>query len=118
EASGLEQRPLLGTARVGLSLKRTRKEDDLTRFVLRNYRYLSRPRSISKGKPHMVLALHSQGHSTQEIQQRTGVNKPAIQRYVADCEAGRQVHDFSPYFGIDLGPKELCRLHGTWQAHY
>jgi hypothetical protein len=119
EAPGLEQRALLRTARVGLSLKRARgARTDMTSFVMRNYRYLSRPRQIAKGKLHMVLALHGQGHGTQEIQQRTGVSKPAIDRYVADCEAGRQVPDFTPFLGIDLGPKDLCRLHGTWQAHY
>jgi hypothetical protein len=117
EAEGLEQRPVLRSARVGLSLKRARSAD-ATRFVLRNYRYLSRPRQISKGNLHMVLALDVQGRSVAEIQQTTGVNRPAIERYLADYEAGRQSTDFAPYFGIDLGPRELCRLHGTWQAVY
>lgn len=118
EAEGLEQRPLLRSARVGLSLKKAKSSSTMPRFILRNYRYLSRPRQITKGKLHMVLALHIQGRSVPEIQQTTGVNKPAIARYLADYEAGRQTTDFAPYFGIDLGPKELSRLHGTWQAHW
>jgi hypothetical protein len=39
-----------------------------------------------------------------------------VQRYVADFEEGRRAADFGPYYGIDLGPKELCRLQGVWHA--
>jgi hypothetical protein len=116
--SEMVDRPILKTARVGLSLKRARKSDLLTQFLLRPYRYLSEPRRISKGKLHMVLALHAQGVSPGEIRERTGCPKGAIERWIVDYREGARESDFTPYFGIDLGPKELARLHGLWDAKY
>jgi hypothetical protein len=112
------ERSILKTARIGLSLKRLRKSELPPRFIMRPYRYLSEPRRISKGKLHMVLALHARGRSVDEIRDLTGCNKGAVERYIADYEAGTKEADFTPYFGIDLGPKELARLHGLWQAKY
>jgi hypothetical protein len=85
---------------------------------MRRYRYLSEPRRISKGKLHMVLALHAQGQTLDQIHTRTGCPRQTIQRYVVDFEEGRQQRDFDPYYGIDLSPKDLCRLHGTWYSAY
>jgi hypothetical protein len=108
---------ILRSARVGLSLKKVRSAE-ATRFIMRPYRYLSEPRRVSKGKPQMVLALHAQGISSDRIREVTGATKQSIQRYIDDFESGRREKDFTPYFGIDLGPKELCRLHGTWYAQF
>lgn len=111
-------RPVLETPRVGLSLKRGPRSDVPPRFLMRPYRYLTEPRRIAKGKQHMALALHARGRSVEDIRQETGCTPAALRRYVADHEAGRQEGSFDPYFGIDLGPKELARLHGLWQARY
>jgi hypothetical protein len=116
--SEMADRPILKTARVGLSLKRARKSDLLTRFLLRPYRYLSEPRRISKGKLHMALALHAQGVLPAEIRERTGCPRGAIERWIADYRDGARESDFTPYFGIDFGPRELARLHGLWDATY
>jgi hypothetical protein len=113
-----EERPLLRSSRVGLSLKRSKKSPEPPRYIMRRYRYLSEPRRISKGKLHMVLALHAQGLSIDQIHARTGCPRQTIQRYVADFEEGRLQVDFDPYYGIDLSPKDLCRLHGTWHSAY
>jgi hypothetical protein len=110
--------PILKTARVGLSLKRVNDSDLPARFILRPYRYLTEPRRIGKGKLHMVLALHAQGASAVEIRERTGCPKSAIDRWIGEYETGGRESDFTPYFGIDLGPKELARLHGLWNARY
>jgi hypothetical protein len=56
-----ERRPVLRTARVGLSLKRAKRTGDAPRYIMRRYRYLAEPRKTAKGKPHMVLALHADG---------------------------------------------------------
>jgi hypothetical protein len=114
----LADRPLLRTARVGLSLKRLRKSDVPPRYILRRYRYLSEPRRISKGKLHMVLALHADGVPPAEIRARTGCTKGAMERYIADFEEGTKEADFAGYFGVELGPKELARLHGLWWAKF
>jgi hypothetical protein len=109
---------ILKSSRVGLSLKRLRHSEGPPRYILRPYRYLSEPRRISKGKLQMVLALHARGLSVAEIREQTGCNKGAIERYIADYEAGTKESEFKPYFGIELGPKELARLHGLWQVKY
>lgn len=114
----LADRPLLRTARVGLSLKRLRQSELPPRYILRRYRYLSEPKRISKGKQHMALALHADGLTPEEIRARTGCARAALERYIADYEEGKQEADFAAYFGIDLGPRELARLHGLWRAKF
>jgi hypothetical protein len=111
-------RPLLRSARVGLSLKRLRASEPPPRFIMRPYRYLSEPKRISKGKAHMVLALHAQGHPAEKIREMTGCTKGALERYVADFEEGRKSADFTPFWGIDIGPRDLSQLHGVWHAKF
>jgi len=90
-------RPLFRSARVGLSLKKARAAADMPR-------YLSEPRRTPKGK------------NSDEICQLTGCTRSALQRYLADYEAGRQESDFQSYIGVDLNPKDLCRLHAASRA--
>ena len=104
--------------RVGLALRRVTSRTDSTRFLMRPYRYLSEPRRTKKGKPHMVLALHAQGKSTEDITQLTNCPQRIVERYIAEFEAGRKDADFSPYFGVYLTPAQLCRLYGVWSAHW
>lgn len=118
EASGEGPRPVYRTARVGLSLKRSPKSPEPPRFVLRPYRYLTEPRRTAKGKLHLVLALHVRGVPPDEVHQLTGCPKASVRRYLDDFEAGRRESDFGPYYGKDLSPKALCRLHGTWHARW
>ena len=114
-----QQRPLYRSGRVGLSLKRAKAATagEMPRYIMKMYRYLSEPRRTAKGKTYLVLALHAQGKTPEEIADLTGCTRSAIQRYISDYEAGRQEKDFSSYFGADLSPKDLCRLHGTAAAH-
>ena len=114
----MDDRPVHRSARVGLSLKRARKSPEPPRYVLRPYRYFTEPRRIGKGKAQMVLALHVAGKSAEEIHALTGCPRATVQRYVSDFEEGRSERDFGPYYGIDLSPKDLCRLHGTWHANF
>src|SRR5262249_12340 len=106
------------SARVGLSLKKAKPASEMPRYIIRHYRYLTEPRRTAKGKTYLVLALHTQGMDATAIQQLTGGTKQAIQRSLADFEEGRQSADFAPFFGKDLSPKDLCRLHGTWHAKW
>jgi hypothetical protein len=102
--------------RVGLSLKKTASDRDMPRYVMRPYRYLTEPKRIKKGKIYLILSLHAQGKTPAEIQQLTGSPANTVARYIKDFEAGRIEADFTPYFGIDLGPAELSKLHGVWHA--
>jgi 3-methyladenine DNA glycosylase Mpg len=114
----LENRPRFQSPRVGLMLKRVAARTEGTRFVMRPYRYLTEPRRTKKGKLHLVLALHAQGNGVHDIQRLTNCPLRTIERYIADFERGRKEADFAPYFGIDLGPAELCKLYGVWFAHW
>ncbi|HWG41657.1 MAG TPA: hypothetical protein VN688_02645 [Gemmataceae bacterium] len=114
----LDPQPPIRSPRVGLLLKKARSSTESTRYVMRPYRYLTQPRRTKKGKIHMVLALHARGESLDDIQRLTNCPRRAIERYVAAFEAGRAEADFTPYFGIDLGPSELCKLYGVWCAHF
>jgi hypothetical protein len=118
EVAELIHRPILRSARVGLSLKRLRQSEGPPRYIMRPYRYLSEPRRIAKGKLHMVLALHAAGEGPEEVREVTGCTRSVLERYVADFEEGRRAADFTPFWGIDLGPRDLCRLHGVWWANY
>src|SRR5207302_887016 len=59
-------------SRVGLSLKKAQGKPDAPRFVARPYRFLTEPGFISKGKPHLVLALYRKGEKPEAITQLTG----------------------------------------------
>src|SRR5262249_54098830 len=96
----LEPRPVTRTARVGLSLKKLRQAEAPPRFTMRSYPFLTEPRRISKAKPHMVLSLHARGVAPDEIRRQTGCTRQAVERYIADFEAGRREQEFAPYFGI------------------
>ncbi len=84
--------------------------------MLRPYRFLSEPRRTAKGKALLVLALHARDLSPEEIREVTGCPAATIRRYIADFEKGRAQTSFESYRGKDLGPADLCRLHGTWHA--
>lgn len=105
-------------SRVGLSLKKAKGKADAPRFVARPYRFLTEPANISKGKPHLVLALHRAGHTAEEIRDIIGMPKKAIDRYIADFTAGGQMENFDAYIGKDLSTADLCKLLGTWHAEY
>ncbi len=105
---------LLRTARVGLSLKKSSAASERTRYLMLPYRFLSEPRMVSKGKPHMVLALHAGGADVDTINRVTGCLKESIRRYIEDFEAGRRNGDFTAHFGVGAGPREWARLNGIW----
>ena len=111
----VEQRELLCTARVGLSLKKAKTGDERTRYLMRPYRYLNESRAVRKGKPQIVLALHVRGDDVATIHRLTGSPRASIQRYISEFEAGRQESDCTPYFGSAVRAKEWCRLYGIWQ---
>lgn len=105
---------IVRSARVGLSLKKQHAES--LRYLMRPYRYLTETRRVRKGKLHLVLALHAQGIDPEQIREITGCPRKSIGHYIDDFELGRKEEDVTPYLGIDLGPKHLCRLHGIISA--
>ncbi|HEY1191493.1 MAG TPA: hypothetical protein VGE74_27910 [Gemmata sp.] len=118
EAEAPRTAPVFACSRVGLSLKKAKGKIDAPKFVGRAYRFLTEPLQISKGRPHLILALHRAGHDTGFISALTGVAKKTIERYVADFALGAQADDFAGYIGKDLGTADLCKLLGTWHAKH
>jgi hypothetical protein len=106
------------TSRVGLSLKKAKGKPDAPRFVGRPYRFLSEPSNISKGKAHLVLALHRAGQTPEAIHELIGMPKKTIDRYIADFTLGAPVPNFDGYIGKDLSTADLCKLLGTWHAKF
>jgi len=105
-------RPILRCARVGLSLRRARPGSSAPDYLTRPYRFLVEPAMIAKGKVQMVLGLHRLGTGPDEIRRITGCPARTIAGYIAEYEAGLREGLFEDYFGKELGPKDLCRLHG------
>ncbi len=110
--------PVFASSRVGLSLKKAKGKPDAPKFVARPYRFLTEPSNISKGKPHLVLALYRTGHTAETIRDLIDMPLKTITRYIADFDAGKQVEGFDGYIGKDLGTADLCKLLGTWHAKY
>jgi hypothetical protein len=108
----LEDRVILRTARVGLSLRRVQPGSPGLQFLLRPYRFLSEPGQTAKGKPLMVLALLQRGESPQRIHELTNASLASIRRYAAEYEAGKREANPSEYCGRKLRTVDLCRLHG------
>jgi hypothetical protein len=114
----LRNREILCTPRVGLSLRRARQSGDMTRFLMRPYRFLTEPHLVRKGKRHMVLALYARGDAVAAIRRVTGCPAASIRRYIEEFEAGRREQSFARYLGVDAGPREWCRMYGVWQKMY
>lgn len=105
-------REILACARVGLSLRRARAGSTMPAYLTRPYRFLSEPRRIAKGKAQMAMALLRRGCSAMEIGVATGSPLRSIEVYLAEYAAGLCSGSLEEYFGKDLGPRDLCRLHG------
>jgi len=116
EESPGDVKPILATARVGLTLKKAGTDINPTKFLVRRYRFLTEPRRLSKGKVHMVLALHQAGKQPDEISKMTGCPRKSVDRYIADYRQGEIDADFAPYIGMDIGSAELCKLAGVARA--
>ncbi len=118
----LKNLPILNCARVGLSLKKAKNEnniaDNMTQYLTLPYRYLNRPRKIRKGKIYLVLALYLQGKTSVEINEMTGTPKKSIENYVQEFEKGYQEGEFSDYFGISLKNIHICQLHGIYKRRF
>jgi hypothetical protein len=100
--------------RVGLTLKRGVLADR-ARFIARPYRFLSEPAKIKKGRLHLVVGLHRQGHAPPAIARLTGSPLAQISKYIADYEAGKSRRPDE--FTGDLSSGETCQLFGACDAH-
>ena len=103
---------VLACGRVGLSLRRARPGSTMPDYLTRPYRFLTEPARTAKGKPHMVVGLHRLGRTPAEIRAVTRSPVRSIATYLAEYENGLRAGRFEDYFGREIGPRGLCRLHG------
>jgi hypothetical protein len=102
-------KPVFQSARVGLSLT-----SDLlalqSKYFARSYRFLTEPKLIKKGRPHLILGL-AQHYSANEISKLTGSKISTVERYLAQSEStfDGQINDLAD---VRLSTQEYCRVHG------
>ena len=116
--SEIRKAKIFQSARIGLSLKKAKSSSEMPRYILLPYRYLSEPKLVTKGKIYLILALHNQGISPEDIHQITGSPKHSIKKYIANFEQGQKENDFSIYIGTELNTEKLSQLHGTWYEKF
>ncbi len=110
DAAPSPARRVYASARVGLTLKRGTSEERV-RFLGRPYRFLTEPARIKKGRLHVVVALHAQGHPAVEVARLTGSRVSQVRQYIAQYEAGRGRDPAE--FARDLSTDETCQLLGA-----
>jgi hypothetical protein len=113
DATPRPPRVVYESPRVGLSLKRG-ATPARQRFLAQPYRFLTEPARTKKGRLHLVIGLHRQGHSDQAIARITGSTLGQVSKYVAQYEAGkgRDPGDFRK----DLSTDETCQLFGACEG--
>ncbi|KAF9309449.1 hypothetical protein BGZ91_007421 [Linnemannia elongata] len=102
-------RPLIKSPRVGLTLKKTDKER--VDYLLKEYRYLNIPEQHSKGKPYIILALHRQGKTLQQICDITKTKQIHASRYIELYEKNKNTPDF--FIGKTLNTNLMCEIYAA-----
>jgi len=95
--------------RVGLTLKKS--DQERPDYLMRDYRYLNIPEQMSKGKPYIILSLHRQGKSAQEICDLTRTKVPVIKRYVELYENNK--HAPQHFTGMTLNTDAMCEIYAA-----
>ncbi|KAG0348575.1 hypothetical protein BG005_011426 [Podila minutissima] len=102
-------RPLIKCPRVGLTLKKADKER--VDYLMREYRYLNIPEQHSKGKPYIILALHRQGNTLQQICGITKTKQIHASRYIDLYEKNKNTPDF--FIGKTLNTNLMCEIYAA-----
>lgn len=99
--------------RIGLTLKRGALADR-ARFLARPYRFLSEPAKIKKGRPHLIIGMHRQGHDAAAIARITGSPVTQVSNTIAAYESGKRRAPAD--FKGDLSQQDTCELLGACDA--
>jgi len=84
----LEQLGVVAGPRVGLTLKKT--DGERSYFLMKNYRFMSHPLKVRKGRVNLVLGLYAAGKNAKEIQTITGCAAATIKKYVELFDLGKK----------------------------
>ncbi|KAG0354150.1 hypothetical protein BGX24_007012, partial [Mortierella sp. AD032] len=94
---------------VGLTLKKTDKER--VDYLMKEYRYMNIPEQHSKGKPYIILALHRQGKTLQQICDITKTKQIHASRYIDLYEKNENTPDF--FIGKTLNTNLMCEIYAA-----
>lgn len=112
-------REIFNSARFGLSLKKaTDAQSQLIPYMMRRYRFLTRPGTVKKGRQLLVLALYIDGRSAKEIHLTTKTPVRTIESYIEVFELGRRTSGFDEFCGVHLTSEAVCRLMGRWEQKF
>jgi len=84
----LEQFGVVSGPRVGLTLKKT--DGERPYFLMKNYRFMTHPLKVRKGRPHLVLGLYADKKDAKEIHEITGCTAATIKKYVDLFDEGKK----------------------------
>lgn len=99
--------------RFGLTLKKKGEEMERSKYVCRLYRFLTQPKRMKKGKPHMIVSLYHLGKSEEEIIELLGTSKQIVKTYTNLYEKGKKHKNVKRFYGINLTAKQVCELFGA-----
>lgn len=116
----VEKRDLVMTPRFGLYLKRgdgkdVPEEKRYSRYVMREYRYISDARRVKKGRHFTSLALAFDGAQVAAINSRVGTPRKSITNYLEAFDRGKSM-DVKEFFFKDISTTEQCELYGSCAA--
>ncbi len=111
--AGAEKKTVFRSPRVGLSLKKGVTLERCS-YLARNYRFLTEPARIKKGRPNLVIGMYGEGRSVHEISELTEVSVSNVKKYVEAFEQGKG-QDPAKY-SKDLSTDGLCELLGALAA--
>jgi len=110
----LEQLAVVASPRVGLTLKKT--DGERTYFLMKNYRFMSHPLLVRKGRVNLVLGLYADGKNAKEIQDTTGCGAATIKKYLALFDEAKGSTKVEEYAGKALSIDDLCMLCGMLEG--
>lgn len=114
---GPESRETVYTSpRVGLSLKRVQLKERPFDFILADYRFLTNPQDVRKGRPHLIVSLLNKGYSVEQIAQITRSPAKTIRKYAEWISQGRLLRH-QDFHGDMLRTEQLCKLEGALREH-
>jgi len=105
----LDAKVLVSGPRFQLPL--TKLDNERLYYIMKPYRYVSHPEKVRKGRPNVILGLHAQGKSLEEIIKISGVARSHASNYVKLIEEGKKksIEDFK---GKKLSTNLTCQLAG------
>jgi len=106
----LEKFGVCSGPRVGLTMKKL--DGERSYFLMKNYRYMTCPLKVRKGRVNLVLGLYNVGKSPEEIKKITGCTASVIQKYIDLYEEGKTEKSPEAYEGHALSIDDLCKLCG------